>query len=263
MSAAEAAYPDPIPREELHALVALAKAGDEQARQRVIAANMRIVVRDARSLARRINRLDLLDDLIQAGVIGMAGKTDRGLVRAIDYFDPAKGFAFTTYIRQWIRAGMLDAVADARSLSSNTNGRNIGIRRTAERMAQELGRQPTVAEVRADYVQRGCAPLAPAAYERALRGDAVAEELTDDLAGDLGEVAEVLIKHEDRARLTRALGQLTARERLVITRRFGLDGDDEENLAEIGRTIGLGRERVRQVQEIALTKLRKALASTQ
>lgn len=224
------------------------------ARERFAAANLRLVV----SIAKRYLGSGLaLADLVQEGNLG--------LLRAVERFDPERGFKFSTYGSWWIRQAVSRAVAD--------QGRTIrvpahvidavaALRRTESALTASLGRHPDDAElVEASGITRARLEelRLATADQRSLTtplgdGDRVLEDVVaDDHSATPFELAASGLTHDAVARV---LGSLTARERDVVHARFGLSGGTPRTLAEIGRELDLTRERIRQIEVKALTKLR-------
>ena len=251
------ASPDGVSPERRDELAQVVRDG-LAARARLIECNLRLVV----SVAARYGELPGLPliDLVQEGNIG--------LHLGVEKFDWRRGFRFSTYAYWWIRQAVTRAIADkARTIRLPVHATELLARakRVERELAIELQRQPTLDEqaqrlrVNLDWLRevRRAAQL-PLSLETPLGGDG---DLTRaDLIGDdrAAEAPRASAEAADLAgRLTRALDELTARERLVLRMRFGLDGEPERTLDEVARELGVSRERIRQVELAALARLRR------
>ena len=226
----------------------------EEARTRFINANLRLVV----SIARRFDGggLSVLD-LVQEGNLG--------LMRAVEKFDHTKGFKFSTYATWWIRQAIGRALADgSRTIRVPSHVRETYslIDQSTERLAAELDRPPTSAEVarhtglskdHVDLARQHRNALVSLSAPVGAEGDT---DLGDLIADRSAETAfDEMIRRIDRRVLDAQLARLSEREREVIVLRFGL-GDEPCTLAEIGERFDLTRERIRQIEARALGKLR-------
>lgn len=238
-----------------------ATAGDRlQARTELIEANLRLVV----AIAKRCVRRDglPLEDLVQEGVIG--------LMRAIDKFDYRRGFRLSTYATWWIWQAMSRATAD--------RGRTVRIpvhlvesmaalARAEQRLAAGLGRSPSDVELAGELRTSVQKVNLLHAVSRPVRSfndplDSDSTELVDVLADDRQFDPVEKIHAEELARVSReVLAELPPREREVLCLRFGIDHDRAHTLEHIGRQYGLTRERIRQIEIVAIRKLREPSCS--
>jgi RNA polymerase primary sigma factor len=235
------------------------KLGDQQARAEMVRSNLKLVVRIARDYANF--GLPLLD-LISEGNIG--------LMKAVERFDPEKGGKLSTYAAWWIKESIRRALANQGKtirLPVHLVDKIGKIRRVSLRIAEELGREPTDEELAEEIglsvlkiKELRNAAVRPASLDQPIQGDEslpFREVLGDDESENPFEQLRDKDMLEEVGEL---LDLLTDREREIINSRFGLEGQRPETLGEVGEKFGVTRERVRQLQKVALDKLRRALA---
>jgi len=243
--------------EEVH-FARLARKGDELGRKRMIESNLRLVVKISR---RYVNRGLSLLDLIEEGNLG--------LIRAVEKFDPERGFRFSTYATWWIRQTI------ERAIMNQTRTIRLPIHvvkelnvylRAARELAQKLDHEPSAEEI-AELLEKPVEDVKRmlALNERVTSVDtplgpnsdkSVLDTVADDRAAD---PCQALESNDVTMGLEQWIDELPEKQREVVSRRFGLRGYESSTLEEVGREIGLTRERVRQIQVEALKRLREIM----
>jgi RNA polymerase primary sigma factor len=236
------------------------KRGDKKAREHMIKANLRLVVK----IAQDYTNLGLpLLDLISEGNIG--------LMKAVGRFDPNKGAKFSTYAAWWIKQSIRRALSDQAKtirLPVHITEKISKMKRAIFTLIEELGRDPTdeelaellgVTPAKVDQLRK--VSINPTSLNAAVGGEDDATEygeiIRDETAPD---PFDMLSDKNLRQEIRVLMSELSPREAEILNKRFGLDGNKPKTLEEVGRKFKVSRERIRQIQDIALAKLRRAMA---
>jgi RNA polymerase primary sigma factor len=249
-----------ITTDEEARLAALIQGGDHEAKMRLVRANLRLVVK----VAHDFRGMGLpLQDLISEGNVG--------LIRAAEKFDPAKGAKFSSYAVWWIKQSMRRALFEKSKMIRvpiASAGKIRKIRNARGEMVEELGREPTDAELarRLAFSEKVVQRLRSVDLRTVSLDDPILEgekgELRNLIPDDRAEAPDSLIGDAEAIqRMNRLFETLDPRERRVLGLRFGLDGSAPQTLEEVSRQIGRTRERIRQIQKRALLKLRRRILS--
>lgn len=245
------------PQEEID-LAARIKKGDKKAREQMIKANLRLVVK----IARDYEGIGLpLLDLISEGNIG--------LMKAVERFDPSKGGKLSTYGSWWIKQSIKRALANQSKtirLPVHLVDKISKMRRTAMRLQEELGREPTDDELGGELgisasrvAQMRMAAIRPASLDAPI-GDEDSNNFAEVVQDEAADTPYEQLEEKTVTRMLQEMVKtLDPREATILRARFGLDGGPERTLEEVGEKFGVTRERVRQIQNIALKKLRKMI----
>jgi len=246
------------PQQEIE-LASKIKKGDAQARERMINSNLRLVVTIAHDYANL--GLPLLD-LISEGNIG--------LTKAVERFDPTKGAKLSTYAMWWIKQSIKRALANQSKtirLPVHLVDKVAKVRRVSLQMSDELGREPTDDElgeeigIPSDKVARlKSVGIRPASLDAPI-GDDDSTKFGEMIGDEDAQTPFELLRDKNlRGEVDGLIEVLDAREKKIISQRFGLDGGQPKTLEDVSKDFGVTRERIRQLQNIALAKLRRALS---
>jgi len=245
-------------QEEHEIALRITEDNDPEARELLVRSNLRLVVNIAKKYANR--GVLTLGDLIEEGNLG--------LIRAVDYFDPNRGTRFSTYAAWWIKQGIKSAqLGDVRPI--HVPGYMIGLinqwRRTMAEVENKLGRKPTVEEM-ADVM--GMSAKKAKVIDETVK---VLGSVKDNQLPEAGEESQIfdaniscqsvgkpeddMVEDEEKAKAVGFLSQMDPRDAEVLRLHYGIDGKPPMGFKEIGEKLGLTRERIRQIQHEALTKL--------
>jgi RNA polymerase primary sigma factor len=249
------------PQQEIE-LAAKIKKGDPKARALMISSNLRLVVTIAQDYANL--GLPLLDVMSEGNI---------GLMTAVERFDPSKGAKLSTYAAWWIKQSI------KRALSNQTKAIRLPVylgdkiskmRCVALQMSEELGREPTDDEfgeeigIASEKVsQLKTASIRPASLDAPISDDDLTE-FSESLADEEARTPFELLRDKDlHNKVDGLLERLDDREKEIISQRFGFDGGNRKTLEEVARKLRVSRERIRQLQNLALSKLRRALSQNE
>lgn len=248
-----------LTREEEVKLARRIKRGDQAARQQMIKANLRLVVKIAHDYSSY--GLPLLD-LISEGNIG--------LMKAVERFDPKKGGKLSTYAAWWIKQSIKRALANQSKtirLPVHLVDKIARMRRVSMQLAEEFGREPTDEELGEELAmapskiaQLRTAAIRPASLDASVGQDEDSATLGDMIGDEMAQDPSDFLSDKNlRKAVLDLLHVLDERELKIVTMRFGLDGKKEMTLEEVGKKFKVTRERIRQLQNIALRKIKRAL----
>ncbi len=248
----------PIPlltaQEEID-LARLIQKGDKKAREKMIRSNLRLVVTMAK---RYINMGIPLSDLIEEGNLG--------LIRSVEKYDPERGFRFSTYATWWIKQGISRSIIDQGKLIRVPVYMNEGIlkyKKMVDKMTQTMKRKPTFGEVakrmrtsaeKIRELENATAKMSSFEAPIGESGEGQVKDIVEDqnlIAAD--EQLEMFLNKERALSFLEVLGE---REKTIIVMRFGLNDGDPKTLSDIAKTLGISRERVRQIEATTLEKIR-------
>ena len=246
------------PQQEIE-LAAKIKNGDGKARALMISSNLRLVVTIAQDYANL--GLPLLDVISEGNI---------GLMTAVDRFDPAKGAKLSTYAAWWIRQSIKRALSNQSKtirLPVHLGDKISKMRRVALQMSEELGREPTDDELGEEIGIAGgkvshlkTASIRPASLDAPISDDDLTE-FGESVADEEARTPFELLRDKDlHNEVDGLLKELDDREKKIIAQRFGFGGGERKTLQEVGNKLRVSRERIRQLENIALSKLRRALS---
>jgi RNA polymerase primary sigma factor len=246
------------PQQEIE-LAGKIKNGDRKARAVMISSNLRLVVTIAQDYANC--GLPLLDVVSEGNI---------GLMKAVDRFDPSKGAKLSTYAAWWIRQSIKRALSNQSKtirLPVHLGDKISKMRRVALQMCEELGREPTNDELGEEIgiasgkvSQLKTSSIRPASLDAPISDDDLTE-FGESVGDEEARTPFELLRDKDlHNEVGGLLEVLNDREKKIITQRFGFNGGKRKTLEEVGEKLGVTRERIRQLQNIALSKLRRALS---
>jgi RNA polymerase primary sigma factor len=256
-----------LSKEEEEALIQKVKEGDKNALDKIVLANLRFII----SIAKKYKNYDIpFSDLISAGNLG--------LVEAAKRFDPSKGVKFTTYASWWIRQSIADVIWHESEIIKKPNRMHVNaykINNAYSYLKELFGREPSIDEI-VEFLKEQGVKIKKRMVEKHflfkglfLSLDAPVNTIEDDVLTLEGVISifdtkdiEKDIHEEDLKRIIKSLlDGLSQREREVIIFRFGLNDDDPKTLSDVGKILGISKERVRQIEKRALKKLRSMIGN--
>ena len=252
---------DLLSDEQIVELFKCIEQGDRVAYDVVVEHNLRLVVKYARSIKKSYRAQEPVMDLVQAGNIG--------LMRAVDKFEVDKGYAFSTYASWWIKQSIIRHIYDNESairVPVHMSEKFVGISRSIRNFQEETGREPTFEEIeKKSNVTRKEYNLFKSIDRNVLSLNATAGE-DDSEFGDFirdGDSSDPVYEAANKTLLSETvqevLGKLDSREAYIIKSRYGIGDSYVKTLEEIGSDLGITRERVRQIESIAMKKLRTSI----
>ncbi|MBR3838316.1 MAG: sigma-70 family RNA polymerase sigma factor [Clostridia bacterium] len=252
---------DLLSDEQIVELFKRIEQGDRVAYDVVVEHNLRLVVKYARSIKKSYRAQEPVMDLVQAGNIG--------LMRAVDKFEVDKGYAFSTYASWWIKQSIIRHIYDNESairVPVHMSEKFVGISRSIRNFQEETGREPTFEEIeKKSNVTRKEYNLFKSIDRNVLSLNATAGE-DDSEFGDFirdGDSSDPVYEAANKTLLSETvqevLGKLDSREAYIIKSRYGIGDSYVKTLEEIGSDLGITRERVRQIESIAMKKLRTSI----
>lgn len=252
---------DLLSDEQIVELFKRIEQGDRVAYDVVVEHNLRLVVKYARSIKKSYRAQEPVMDLVQAGNIG--------LMRAVDKFEVDKGYAFSTYASWWIKQSIIRHIYDNESairVPVHMSEKFVGISRSIRNFQEETGREPTFEEIeKKSNVTRKEYNLFKSIDRNVLSLNATAGE-DDSEFGDFirdGDSSDPVYEAANKTLLSETvqevLGKLDSREAYIIKARYGIWDSYVKTLEEIGSDLGITRERVRQIESIAMKKLRTSI----
>jgi RNA polymerase primary sigma factor len=246
------------PQEEIE-LARKIKKGDRQARETMISSNLRLVVTIARDYADF--GLPLLDVISEGNI---------GLMKAVERFDPAKRAKLSTYAVWWIRQSIKRALSNQAKLVRlpvHLGEKMSKMRRVAMRMSEELGREASDEELSGEIgiptekiSELRAAAIRPASLHAPISDDGLTEFGESVADEDARNPFELLRDKDLRSKIDGLMKELNGREKEIIAQRFGFGGGERKTLQQVGDGLGVSRERIRQLENAALVKLRRALS---